>query len=108
MRESRHIIGEYQLTIDDVLENRDCWDKIAIGSYPVDVQPTAQQTYGTVVGNPDRYAIPYRSIVPLEVENLLVVGRSASYKSLAAGSARVIPIGMAEGEGGRSGGGLRC
>ena len=98
VRESRHIIGEYQLTIDDVLENRDCWDKIAIGSYPVDVQPTAQQTYGTVVGNPDRYAIPYRSIVPLEVENLLVVGRSASYKSLAAGSARVIPIGMAEGE----------
>lgn len=98
VRESRHIIGEYQLTIDDVLENRDAWDKIAIASYPVDVQPTAQQTYGTVVGNPDRYAIPYRSLVPLKVENLLVVGRSASYKSLAAGSARVIPIGMAEGQ----------
>lgn len=98
VRESRHIIGEYQLTIDDVLENRDAWDKIAIGSYPVDVQPTAQQTYGTVVGNPDRYALPYRSLVPLKVENLLVVGRSASYKSLAAGSARVIPIGMAEGQ----------
>ena len=31
VRESRHIIGEYQLTIDDVLENRDQWDKIAIG-----------------------------------------------------------------------------
>ena len=25
VRESRHIIGEYQLTIDDVLENRDQW-----------------------------------------------------------------------------------
>lgn len=98
VRESRHIIGEYQLTIDDVLENRDQWDKIAIGSYPVDVQPTATQTYGTIVGNPDRYAISYRSLVPLKVDNLLVVGRSASYKSLAAGSARVIPLGMACGQ----------
>ncbi len=98
VRESRHIIGEYQLTIDDVLENRDQWDKIAIGNYPVDVQPTATQRYGTVIGSPDRYAIPFRSLVPLKIDNLLVVGRSASYKSLAAGSARVIPIGMAEGE----------
>jgi len=98
VRESRHIIGEYQLTIDDVLESRDQWDKIAIGGYPVDVQPTATQTYGTVIGHPDRYAVPYRCLVPLEVENLLVVGRSASYKSLAAGSARVIPLGMACGE----------
>lgn len=98
VRESRHIIGEYQLTIDDVLENRDQWDKIAIGSYPVDVQPTATQRYGTVIGSPDRYAVPFRSLVPLKVDNLLVVGRSASYKSLAAGSARVIPLGMAEGE----------
>ena len=98
VRESRHIIGEYQLTIDDVLENRDQWDKIAIGAYPVDVQPTATQTYGTVIGSPDRYAIPFRCLVPLKADNLLVVGRSASYMSLAAGSARVIPIGMAEGE----------
>lgn len=98
VRESRHIIGEYQLTIDDVLENKDHWDRIAIASYPVDIQPTATQRYGTVVGSPDRYSIPFRSLVPLEVENLLVVGRSASFKSLAAGSARVIPIGMCTGE----------
>ncbi len=98
IRESRHVIGEYQLTIDDVLENRDQWDKIAIVAYPADIQPTAGQTYGTVIGSPDRYAIPFRSIVPLEVENMLVIGRSASYTSLAAGSARVIPVGMAEGE----------
>lgn len=98
VRESRHIIGEYQLTIDDVLENRDQWDRIALGSYPVDVQPTATQRWGTIIGNPDRYSIPFRSLVPLEVENLLVVGRSASFTSLAAGSARVIPIGMCTGE----------
>jgi len=64
----------------------------------VDVQPTVSQTYGTVIGHPDRYAVPFRCLVPLEIENLLVVGRSASYTSLAAGSARVIPLGMACGE----------
>ena len=94
VRESRHIVGEYQLTIDDVLENRDQWDKIAIVAYPADIQPTAGQTYGTVIGSPDRYAIPFRCLVPLHVENLLVIGRSASYTSLAAGSARVIPVGI--------------
>lgn len=98
VRESRHIIGEYQLTIDDVLENRDHWDRITIGSYPVDIQPNIKQRWGTVVGSPDQYSIPFRSLVPLKVDNLLVVGRSASYTSLAAGSARVIPIGMCEGE----------
>ena len=98
VRESRHTVGEYQLTIDDVLENRDQWDKIAIGAYPVDVQPTATQTYGTVIGSPDRYAVPFRCLVPKNIDGMLVVGRSASYTSLAAGSARVIPLGMAEGE----------
>jgi len=98
VRESRHIIGEYQLTIDDVMENRDQWDKIAIGSYPADVQPSSAQRSGTVIGNPDRYSVPFRSLVPLFVENLLIVGRSASFSSLAASSARVVPLGMACGQ----------
>jgi hypothetical protein len=98
VRESRHFIGEYQLTIDDVLENRDQWDKIAIGGYPADVQPSADQPFGTIIGSPDRYAIPFRCLVPLEAENLLIAGRSASYTSLAAASARVLPLGMACGQ----------
>lgn len=98
VRETRHIMGEYTLSIDDVLENRDSESKIAIGGYPADIQPTAEQTWGTVVGNPDRYAVPFGCLVPLEVDDLLVVGRSASFSSLAASSARVIPLGMACGE----------
>jgi hypothetical protein len=98
IRESRHIYGEYRLTIDDVLENHDFWDSIAFGSYPVDVQATGQDDHGLVVGVPAQYAIPFRSIVPRQVENLLVVGRSASYDALASGSARVIPVGMAAGQ----------
>lgn len=98
VRETRHILGEYRLTITDVLENQDHWDRIAHGSYPVDVQPTAPDNYGNVIGVPDIYSIPFRCLVPLDIENLLVVGRSASYDSLPHGSSRVIPIGMATAE----------
>lgn len=98
VRESRHITCEYNLTIDDVLENRDQDDRIAVTSYPVDVQPTKTQTYGTVVGYPDQYAVGYKSLVPQDVDGLLVIGRAAGYTSLAAGSARIVPTGMACGE----------
>lgn len=99
VRETRHIYGEYRLTIDDVLEYRDFDDKIALGCYPVDIQPVSAKDYGSVVGNPVLYAIPYRCTVPLEIENLWVVGRSASYDSLPHGSTRTVPIGMSVAEG---------
>ncbi len=98
VRESRYIRGEYVLDINDVLGNNDHFDRVAIGGYPVDIQPTARRPTGVVVGHPDRYSIPFRSLVPLKVENLLVVGRSASFCSLAGGSTRVIPVGMTTAE----------
>ncbi|WP_241080778.1 FAD-dependent oxidoreductase [Natranaerofaba carboxydovora] len=98
LREGRHIQAEYNLTINDVREHRDFWDKIAFGSYPVDLQPTGRHNTGFVLDAPDKYSIPFRSLVPLEVDDLLVVGKAAGFDSLSHGSARVIPIGMATGE----------
>jgi len=98
VRDSRHIKGLYRLSINDVMENRDFWDRIAFGSYPVDIQAISPYFPGDVIGKPVKYAIPFRCIVPQKVDNLLVVGRSASFDALAAGSARVIPVGMATGQ----------
>jgi hypothetical protein len=98
VRETRHMRGEYRLNVVDLLENKDQWDRIAFGSYAGDIQPKDQSEKGNVILDPIQYAIPFRSIVPQKVDGLLVVGRSASYDSLAHGSARVIPNGMAEGE----------
>ncbi|MFD0678759.1 MULTISPECIES: FAD-dependent oxidoreductase [unclassified Paenibacillus] len=98
VRESRHMQGEYRLSIIDLLENRDQWDRIAFGGYPVDIQRTSPKDNGAVVIDPDKYAVPFRSLVPLKVDGLLVVGRAASYDTLPHGSARVVPVGMAEGE----------
>ncbi|WLR50639.1 FAD-dependent oxidoreductase [Bacillus tianshenii] len=98
VRETRHIEAEYTLDIGDVWENRDHWDQIALGGYPADIQAANVNDYGMVVVNPKQYAIPFRSIVPKKVDGLLVASRSAGYDSLASGSARVIPTGMAVAE----------
>jgi hypothetical protein len=98
VRESRHIVGEYRLSVVDLLENRDHWDRIAFGSYPVDLQPTSPEDNGDVLFDPIKYAIPFRTLVPKDVDGMLVVGRAASYDALPHGSARIIPVGMATGE----------
>jgi len=98
IREARHIQGEYVLQASDLLEGVNFPDKIAMGSYPLDIQSTDMNNNGYVVLSPDQYSIPYRCIVPQNIDNLFIVGKSASYSSIAAGSARVVPIGMVEGE----------
>ncbi len=98
IRESRHIEGEYTLTISDMMKHTDFEDKIAWGSYPVDIQTTDMNNWGYVIGDPEAYSIPFRCIVPKGIDNLLVVGRSASYHSIGFGSVRVVPIGMAVAE----------
>ncbi len=100
VRETRHIEPLYKLSIEDVFENKDQWDKIAFGGYPVDMQATDKTQPNLIVVNPDQYAIPFRSIVPVNVRNLLVTSKASGYESLAAGSVRVIPTGMAVGEAG--------
>lgn len=94
VRETRHFYAEYQLPITDVWENRDHWDSIGFGSYPVDIQASSIDDYGYILTDPKQYAIPFRSLVPLEVDGLLIASKAAGYSSLAAGSARIIPTGM--------------
>ncbi|WP_123042803.1 FAD-dependent oxidoreductase [Cohnella candidum] len=98
VRESRHIEGEYRLKMTDLMQNRDAWDAVAYGSYQVDIQSRNANDPGAVALKPQAYGVPFRTLVPLEVDGLLVVGRSASFDSLPHGSARVIPLGMATGQ----------
>ena len=98
VRETRHVWAEYQLSMADVWTNKDHWDSIGFGAYPVDVQAQTPGDYGYVLSSPKQYAIPFRSLVPKEIDGLLVVGRSTGFSSLAAGSARVVPTGMVTGE----------
>ncbi|HHW38003.1 MAG TPA: FAD-dependent oxidoreductase [Bacillales bacterium] len=99
IRETRHINSLYQMPVSDLWENKYHWDTIAYGGYPSDIQSTSVGDAGAIVVNPTQYGIPFRSLVPQKITNLLVVGRSGGYSSLAQGSVRVVPTGMATGEG---------
>jgi hypothetical protein len=97
IKESVHFLGEYVLGVNDVMENKDFADKIAVGSYPVDGGKLARNsTY--LIGKPDKYGIPMGCLVPLKIENLLMIGAKASYSSLAASSAGTLGVSIAEGQ----------
>ena len=94
VRETRHIVGEEKLTVKDILDSKYTSHAVAMGSYPLDVQTTSIYDWGYVIANPNQYYIPFGCIVPNGYTNLLTASRCASYSSMAAGSARVIPTGM--------------
>jgi FAD dependent oxidoreductase len=98
VRETRRIIGEYQLTASDVLSARKFDDAIARGAYPVDIHNPAGS--GTVLKRlppGEAYDIPLRSLMPKNAEGLIVAGRCISGTHEAHSSYRAMPIVMATG-----------
>lgn len=99
VRETRRVIGEYQLTADDVLSARKFDDVIARGAYPIDIHnPRGRGT--TLVRLPpgEAYDIPLRCLLPQRVDGLIVAGRCISGTHEAHSSYRVMPIAMATGQ----------
>lgn len=99
VRETRRITGEYQLTIDDLRTGRDFDDVIAFAGYPVDIHsPTDIGGSLDQHNTANAYQIPYRSLVPVEIEQLLVAGRSIAASHEAMAAIRVMPPAFAMGE----------
>lgn len=97
IRESRVTVGRYVLTAEDILSCRRFDDAIAVASYPVDLHhPKGGDCTLEYCG--DCYDIPYRSLVPERIENLLVAGRCSSFTHEAMASTRVMSTCMALGE----------
>ncbi len=100
VRETRRIEGEYTLTLDDLITGRDFPDTIAYCAYPVDIHDP--KGAGGGISNrgetANMYQIPYRSLVPVAVEQLLVAGRCVSATHEALGGIRVMPPSFAMGE----------
>ena len=107
VRETRHILGDYVLTLADVLEGRDFPDTVARGAYPVDLHDlhSGAEVLGSAVQGggvtlrviQHAYGIPLRSLVPADVEGIVVAGRAISATHEAAGSARGQAVCMATG-----------
>jgi hypothetical protein len=100
VRETRRIEGEYTLTLDDLIDGRDFEDTIAYCAYPIDIHDP--KGAGGGISNrgetANAYQIPYRSLIPLKVEQLLVAGRCVSATHEALGAIRVMPPSFAMGE----------
>ena len=99
VRETRRILGDYQLTAEDVLGARKFDDAIARGSYPVDIHnPKGSGTVLKRLPPGEAYDIPLRALMPRDVQGLLVAGRCLSGTHEAHSSYRVMPIVMATGQ----------
>jgi hypothetical protein len=100
IRETRRIVGHYQLTEDDVLDCADFDDTIGVNGWPVESHVRGTVEFRWQRGDDSRgfNQLPYRMIVPERVENLYVIGRCASMTHGGQSSARVTGPCFAMGE----------
>lgn len=110
VRETRRIVGEYRLTLDDYLARRSFDDEIARNSYPIDVHGSKAEMEREAAGQVDwrekarpygpgeSHGIPYRCLVPKGLKNVLMAGRSLSADRPLQGACRCMPHCLAMGE----------
>jgi hypothetical protein len=100
IREGVRLVGEDTLSGNDVLEHVNFPNTIAYGSYPIDLQATQKGDYGCALCGRCLYSIPLGCMIPKGTDNILVLGRSASFDILSHGSARTVPVLMSMAENG--------
>jgi hypothetical protein len=102
VRESRRLVGRYVLTREDVMAARDFDDAIARCGAPLEDHDGGEGTIWEYIGGEEpsgqTYGIPYRSLLPVDIEGLLVAGRCLSATHDAHASVRSMAQCMAMGE----------
>jgi len=110
VRETRRVVGDYTLTLEDYLQRRSFPDEIARNSYYIDIH-LSKREWERRLGEPfddeakwhqynagESHGIPYRCLTPRGLRNLLVAGRCISTDRAVQGSTRVMPNCLATGE----------
>ncbi len=102
VRESRRIVGEYELTIDDYLARRQFPDQIGVFNKFVDIHVhddsdeefdrfQEEKDHSGRLGPGECFGLPYRILVPQGWRNLWVAGRCSSSDVKVHGATRVMP-----------------
>lgn len=101
IRESRRVMGDYVMTLDDFNRRATFEDEIGRYSYPVDIhagrntdegyKKFATEHASLRYKNGESYGIPYRMLVAKNFDNLLVAGRCVSTDRYMQSSIRVMP-----------------
>lgn len=107
IRETRRVVGDYMLTLQDYLDRRSFADEICRNSYFIDLHETKKELAANGedwvskfvhYGKGESHGVPYRCLTPRGLKNVLVAGRSISCERIVQGSIRVMPVCLAMGE----------
>lgn len=101
IRESRRILGDYVLCLQDFKNRAVFEDEIGRYCYPVDIHPSKPDEKSFAKFEEEftilrykkgqSYGIPYRILTPRGLDNVLVAGRCVSCDRYILGSIRVMP-----------------
>jgi len=100
VRETRKLKGVYRLTGRDLINATKFPDGIVACDNPVDVvlRSEGETTHEAAIAADQFYTIPFRSLLPTEIENLMFAGRILSADPVAFASVRGMPQCMAMGQ----------
>jgi hypothetical protein len=100
IRESRRIKGKYILSTVDYNNKAKFDDAIAKTAYPIDIHGESNEQRQEMIQlkNGEYFEIPFRTLVPLNIENLLVAGRCISSTFTIQSSVRIQPTCRSTGE----------
>ncbi len=87
VRQTRTIDGVKRLENADVVDKRKCKDAIARSSWPIELHYGAKPKTEWLVN--DYYEVPFGTLVPRDVRNVIVAGRCLSAEHEALASCRV-------------------
>ncbi|WP_024516694.1 FAD-dependent oxidoreductase [Bradyrhizobium sp. Tv2a-2] len=91
IRETRRVVGGYQLTGEDVLACASFEDSIGVNGWPIEAHIAGDVIFRfpPIPESRGYNELPYRMLVPEKTENLLVAGRCASMTQEGQSAARV-------------------
>jgi hypothetical protein len=91
IRETRRIVGRYQLTEEDVVDCADFDDTIGVNGWPVEAHVAGDVEFRFPKDEEGRgfNQLPFRMMIPHGVDNLYVTGRCASMTQRGQSAARV-------------------
>jgi len=100
IRETRRIRGGYQLSGEDVLECRSFDDSIGVNGWPIEAHVAGDIIFKfpPIPESRGYNDLPYRMLVPEQIDNLLLAGRCASMTHDGQSAARVSGACFAMGE----------
>lgn len=107
VRETRRIVGEYTVSVEDALIGKNYPDTIAATTYNFDLPDPIRPSYDPMMGDARKphaernhvvIHLPYRCLLPKGANNLIVAGRCISVDRAVLGAARIIGPAMMTGQ----------